>query len=433
MNLFSSFGNMQMSSPFNGSSSMSIFSPFGNMQMNSPFNGSSSMSIFSPFGNTFTNSNHISISNSNTNNNSLTTSIFSTANTTNSSSSTTTIVNDSYSNISTNINLDNQAQDILTEFTENEPLVTNNNFDTITGEVVIPDLTQDEPLIPNTSNQEAPIHTFYINGVNNTLADYQNTIPLVNNLLTATGINSQVQEETYNLSGKPKPINFDFAQSIIQAVTSGNDFEGTQFTNSVVERIQNIDQGNSLEDKFLIIAHSQGNFFAEDIYNQLPENIQERTRILAFSPFTDFQGISSDNVDYLLREDDFPNRLKNLPGIAIPQDQYNLPSWPGNSIQSFFPGDRDSHKIENYLDINQYPQGSQKDFLVEESFEQAKVKIQELMNFESGIYQEEQTINQGFEDSNSDSFFGFPINNNNDTFAGIGNLISEGSSFIFGW
>lgn len=384
MNLFSSFGSMQMNSPFNGSSSMSIFSPFGNMQMNSPLNGSSSMSIFSPFGSTLTNSNQTSISNSNTNNNSLATSIFSTVNKANGNSSTTTIIDESYSDIY----LDNQSQDILTEFIVNEPPVTNNNFDPITGEIVVPDLTQNEPLIPDTSSQEAPIHSFYINGVNNTFTDYQNTIPLVNNLLTATGINSQVEEETYNLSGKPKPINFDFAQSIIQAVTSGNDFEGTQFTNSVVERIQNIDQGNSLEDKFLIIAHSQGNFFAEDIFNQLPGSIQERTRILAFSPFTNFQGISSDNFDYLLREDDFPNRLKNLPAIAVPEDQHNLPSWPGNSLLSFFPGDRESHKIENYLDINQYPQGSQEDLLVEESFEQAKVKIQELLNFDSGIYQE---------------------------------------------
>ncbi|MGB3513121.1 MAG: hypothetical protein WBA93_28685 [Microcoleaceae cyanobacterium] len=418
-----------MNSPFNGSSSMSIFSPFGNMQMNSPLNGSSSMSIFSPFGSTLTNSNQTSISNSNTNNNSLTTSFFSTTNTVNNNSSTTTIIDESYSDVY----LDHQGQDILTEFIVNEPPVTNNNFDPITGEIIAPDLTQDEPLIPDTSNQEAPIHTFYINGVNNTLADYQNTIPLVNNLLTATGINSQVEEETYNLSGKPKPINFDFAQSIIQAVTSGNDFEGTQFTNNVVKKIQNIDQGNSLEDKFLIVAHSQGNFFAEDVFNQLPGSIQERTRILAFSPFTNFPGISSDKFDYLLREDDFPNRLKNLPAIAVPEDQHNLPSWPGNYLQSLFPGDRNSHKIENYLDINQYPQGSQEDNLVEESFEQAKVKIQELLDFNSGIYQEEQTIDQGFEDSDSDSFFGFPTQYNNDAFAGISNFISEGSNFIFGW
>ena len=250
--------------------------------------------------------------------------------------------------------------------------------------------------------------------------------------LAVTGINSQVQEETYNLSGKPKPINFDFAQSIIQAVTSGNDFEGRKFTNNVVEKIQNIDQGNSLENKFLIIAHSQGNFFAEDIFNQLPENIQQRTRILAISPFTDFPEISSDSFDYLLRKDDFPNRLKKLPAIAIPEDKHNLPSWPGNYITSFFPGDRDSHKIENYLDINQYSQGSQEDLLAEESFEQAKIKIQELLNFDSDIYQEEQTINQGLENSD-DPFLRLPTQYNNDAFTSISNLIFEGSNLIFGW
>ena len=414
-----------VTTPFNNTFSTSIFPPFGNTVVNTPFNGTFSTGISSGFGSTVTNS----ISNSNTNNNSLATSIFSTVNTANGNLSTTTIIDESYSDI----NLDIPSQDILTEFIVNEPPVIDSDFDPITGEIVVPDLTQDEPLIPDNSNQEAPIHSFYINGINNTLEDYRNTIPLVNNLLTSTDINSQVEEETYNLSGAPKPINFDLAQSIIQAVTSGNDFEGTQFTNSVVERIQNIDQENSLEDKFLIVAHSQGNFFAEDIFNQLPENIQQRTRILAFSPFTDFQGISSDKYDYLLREDDFPSRLKNLPVIAVPEDQHNLPSWPGNFLQSFFPGDRDSHKIENYLDINQYPQGSQEDLLVEESFEQAKVKIQELLDFDSGTYQDEQIIERGFEDSSSDSFFGFPIEENNDVFSGISNFISEGSSFLFGW
>ena len=405
-----------------------MFWNFASTVVNTPFNSTFSKSIDSGFGNKVTNS----IENSNTNNNSSITSILSTTNTTSSSSSTTKIVNDFYSNSSTEINIDNEGRDILIGFTENEPLVANNNFDPITGEVVIANLDQYESLMPAISNQEAPIHTFYINGINNTFADYQNTVPLINNLLAVTGINSQVQEETYNLSGKPKPINFDFAQSIIQAVTSGNDFEGRKFTNNVVEKIQNIDQGNSLEDKFLIIAHSQGNFFAEDIFNQLPENIQQRTRILAISPFTDFPEISSDSFDYLLRKDDFPNRLKKLPAIAIPEDKHNLPSWPGNYITSFFPGDRDSHKIENYLDINQYSQGSQEDLLAEESFEQAKIKIQELLNFDSDIYQEEQTINQGLENSD-DPFFRLPTQYNNDAFTSISNLIFEGSDLIFGW
>ncbi len=250
---------------------MNLFSSSQAMVMNSPFNGNSSMNLFSSFGAMQRNSPF-------------------------------------HCNSPTSI------------FSPFGAMQMNSNQTSISTS----DLLQDEPLIPDTSNQEAPIHSFYINGVNNTLADYQNTIPLVNKLLTATGINSQVSEETYNLSGKPKPINFDFAKSIIQAVTLGSNFEGTQFTNDVVEKIQNIDQENSLEDKFLIVDHSQGYFFAEDIYNQLPENIQERTRILAFSPFTDFQGISSDNVDYLLREDDFPNRLKSLPGIAVVESKNNL-------------------------------------------------------------------------------------------------------------
>ncbi|NEP80127.1 MAG: hypothetical protein F6K39_19350, partial [Okeania sp. SIO3B3] len=141
-----------VTTPFNNTFSTSIFPSFGNTVVNTPFNSTFSTGISSGFGSTVTNS----ISNSNTNNNSSATSIFSTVNTANGNSSTTTIIDESYSDIY----LDNPAQDILTGFTENEPPITNNNFDPITGEIVVPDLTQDEPLIPDTSNQEAPIHSF---------------------------------------------------------------------------------------------------------------------------------------------------------------------------------------------------------------------------------------------------------------------------------
>ncbi|NEQ78454.1 MAG: hypothetical protein F6K23_38980 [Okeania sp. SIO2C9] len=62
----------------------------------------------------------------------------------------------------------------------------------------------------------------------------------------------------------------------------------------------------------MIVGHSQGTFFAEDVFNELLPDIKKRTRILAISPFTSFKDIDKSQVAYLLREDDIPNVLNRI-------------------------------------------------------------------------------------------------------------------------
>jgi hypothetical protein len=51
---------------------------------------------------------------------------------------------------------------------------------------------------------------------------------------------------------------------------------------------------------FLIIAESQGNFFAEDIINNLPSEIAERMGILSISSFTDY-GKARSKIENILQ------------------------------------------------------------------------------------------------------------------------------------
>jgi len=292
------------------------------------------------------------------------------------------------------------SKDLLTGLNPDDSPIDGEYFDPLTGEVVSSDFIESLRLArankSQSSSQEAPVYTFYINGISTTSEDYDRTIPLIDNLLKEAGINSKVNQKTYNKSGKPRKINFDLAQSIIQGVTPGSDREGNKFTRSVIKKIEHLDKKERRsakqeceerpKPKFLIVAHSQGNFFAEDVFNGLDDNIKKRTKILAISPFTNYRGINFDNFDYLLRKDDFPNRLKKTPGIAIPKNKSNLPQWPGKPIASKFPGDINSHNIENYLDTNKYRQGNSKDKLVEESFKDAVEKIKELLKPDSGSY-----------------------------------------------
>ncbi|MGK7956997.1 MAG: Calx-beta domain-containing protein, partial [Crocosphaera sp.] len=245
------------------------------------------------------------------------------------------------------------------------------------------------------SNEKGSVHVIYINGVNTTNKQYKDSLPLIEKLLEETDIKNDyiLYENTYNKGGR---LVFDLAQSALQAFVPGdfNDFEGINFRENVVKQIKNIDQRETKEGKcednprakFLIIAHSQGNFFAEEIYNKLPANIKNRTKILAMAPFTNFKGISNNNFDYLLREDDYPNVFKGVWGIAVPNDKSNLPKWPGKPDGLPEGADKEAHDLENYLNPNRYSKGTQKDKLVEESFNMAKNGINNLMKFDSGHY-----------------------------------------------
>lgn len=68
----------------------------------------------------------------------------------------------------------------------------------------------------------------------------------------------------------------------------------------------------------------------------------------------------------------------------MPKDESNLPAWPGKPDGK--PGDANSHKLENYLDLSQYPETTKKYQLVKESFDKAQAGINKLMEPDSGFY-----------------------------------------------
>ncbi len=308
-----------------------------------------------------------------------------------------------------------ESYDELTGLTPGDSIVTSmpGIYDRMTGEAFILPPTEEEEssdILPTIqtrssrkSSQEAPVHVFYINGINTTNKQYKESFPLIENLLDQTNIknNYTLHKNTYNKSGN---LATDLLQSVIQGSNRGGNFntvEGSKFDEKVVKKIEEIDGQEKKEGhcednpraKFLIISHSQGNFFAEEIYNKLQDNIKERTKILAISPFTAFEGINNKNFDYLLRKDDYPNVLKKpkflkkFPGISVPKDKSGLlGKWPGKP--NGFPGDRNAHKLENYLDPDRHREGSRKDKLVEKSFNLAKKDINNLMRFDSSHYQD---------------------------------------------
>jgi len=219
----------------------------------------------------------------------------------------------------------------------------------------------------------------YINGINTSVEGYYDNIAVINEQLEALGL-PPIQLDTYNKSGvennfwKNIPILgglishlTDIFQSAIQGTTPLSTIEGMQFDNSVISQIESL----SLEypdKKFLLIVHSQGNFFGEDIAVHLPPEIQEKTMILSMAPFTDYNGIGSQgvfnvggnnpqapvNVEYLLRHGDFPDKLKVLSGIAIPNNQANLPDL-GNMMED--------HALPNYVNTDAFQQGLLRLFL----------------------------------------------------------------------
>lgn len=216
----------------------------------------------------------------------------------------------------------------------------------------------------NPAIENAPVHTFYINGINTPRADYEKTKPMLINLLRGAGVARQaLQMDTHN------SLQVDYNQLLAQSENSpqsnehllqgfGQAFlgaaqanDGKVLVNQIVDAIQRTDEAwrqeaqKRCEDlpraKYLLIGHSQGTFLIKDVAQELirrhlPGELEKRVVLMAFSPFVSFDGLKQQGprVEYLLRADDFPAQLSrrypevvalaSLVGAGVPGDA-NLP------------------------------------------------------------------------------------------------------------
>jgi hypothetical protein len=262
------------------------------------------------------------------------------------------------------------------------------------------------------------IYTFYINGIRNDLTAYKSSVTLVNQFLSKTNpAIKPVVDITHNPTGISLGAG-DIAESVRQTCLVD---PISSFIDDVVQKVFTKDETDNHtaacgapKAKFLIIAHSQGTFFAENVADELRRrypDIAARTRILAISPFTDFkkktllnplQGRTGTNFQlmtpgsqlktgsvgyqYLLRSDDFPTKLKALPCIAIPTDKSNLSPLTAAGNKTL-----DSHNLAHYLDNpndnnDGYVTPSAYKVAVNQAFKLAQANVKSLLSFNSGTY-----------------------------------------------
>ncbi|HEY9853106.1 MAG TPA: hypothetical protein V6D28_26785 [Leptolyngbyaceae cyanobacterium] len=185
-------------------------------------------------------------------------------------------------------------------------------------------------------------YVVYINGIQTDAKTYSHTTSIIANLLAQTDIpkTSQfVREITHNYGGG---FAGDLAESIPQSlarITATGDGQKliVEIKNNLTEaekRYQNLNKQSDCNckiprPKFLLIAESQGNFFAEQVANQLPQEIAQRTAILSISSFTDYKQARNKvkAFEYLLRPDEIAavvNGKFSIKNPGIP----NLPPFP---------------------------------------------------------------------------------------------------------
>ena len=183
--------------------------------------------------------------------------------------------------------------------------------------------------------------------------------PVIIDTYNKSGINNNSWEKIPILGGLMSHVT-DIFQSTIQGTTPLSTIEGIQFTNSVKSQIESLSRQHP-NKKILLIGYSQGNFFTEDIVRNLPLEIQKKTKVLSIASFTDYSGTGSKGifnieeqnpqapvkVEYLLRSGDFSDNFKLLGGIAVPNNQPNLPDI-GSMMEN--------HSLESYVNTDAFQQ-----------------------------------------------------------------------------
>jgi hypothetical protein len=287
-----------------------------------------------------------------------------------------------------------------------------------------------------TSNQsrkcdtEGKIHAFYINGIRNSETVYDDDWSIISSVLRETSIkNIEEHKNTYNPDGIFLGLG-DFAESSIQAII-GRPLtpSGRQVINHAVSEIKNIDKDfkdnaeqqaeNDCEcqpkkPKYIIIAHSQGNFFAKEIAEILKSSksdIFQRLSILSIASFTNYEGVigslrGDGRFEYMLRSKDFPFRYRdiNVPFLRDvsnpgPPNILDMDSQDGKLGKYQSPNQvlanssiKDAllaHGLDAYLGDGSKKEYQQYTISVRESRKQGIEKIQQITTFDPGSYKPE--------------------------------------------
>lgn len=271
--------------------------------------------------------------------------------------------------------------------------------------------------ISNSNGDSASVYVFYINGIQTPYDEWEKTKKIIQtNLLAPLGVQLN-NLKTYNFGGTPIG---DITESALQEIFQESlTQDGSALEDRIVEEIKSIDDRESEKAKqicdsrsrakFILIGHSQGTIIANNIalkisrvFSKNPEReIQKRTKILALAPFTNFVEVKEQGfqVDYLLREDDFPaNKIITfaVPRVSTIRIPSNLPCLQSDCpfILAFRRRLRQalaSHYIGNYLgnpSSENYTEDAQT------ALEIAQVKLRNLLNFSSGEYERKQDCSE---------------------------------------
>ncbi|GEM_PF-2749178 len=276
---------------------------------------------------------------------------------------------------------------------------------------------------------EGKIHVFYINGVRTNEDAYGDDWKIISSVLQETGIkNFEEHKNNYNSTGISLGAG-DFLESAIQAVIGKSlTPSGRGVINNAVGQIQRIDSDSEKQakekaendckcqpkkPKYLIIAHSQGNFFAKEvastILNSKPD-IFKRLSILAIASFTNYEGVigglrGGGRFEYMLRSKDFPFRYRdinfplltdvsnpgppNIPDMESTDGKVGEYQEPSNVLANSNIKDAllaHGQGVDSYLGDGSNPKYRQYTTSVRASRDQGVAKIQEITAFDPGNY-----------------------------------------------
>jgi hypothetical protein len=266
---------------------------------------------------------------------------------------------------------------------------------------------------------QSPIYVYYVNGIRTDNTGYADDVNLISSrLLNGIVDPPKIDVPTHNPTGLiSKVTGFgDLFESLRQILDAPRP-DSEAITNTILEAIKKRDKEKSEEAKksckdkkrakFLIIGHSQGNFFLQDIAQKLPQEFADRTVLLSFASFTDFRRISGRIRSFypLLRPDDFPTLSNgildlvhipggtpNLPALPTLISYQNQPSLSGTNGLIVKPLQAlDSHSLKNYLGNPTHPDYAA---VTQRSLEMARANLGGLLNFDSGKYEKKKDCSE---------------------------------------